>query len=419
MDLSKFSIRGKREHHRIQELKTHNNHLIMLRWLYVGGLMGVAVVFAVIFGESSEVVLHYLVVGLVLLCLNGLLQLTNNYLAHRQETLRLVTITQIILDTAMVSYIVYSTGGIEARTIVLFAIPIIAAGLLFSSRVVYAVALLSSVGYIASTVIYQLVSGSNFVEAEFLLPLVFYMAVFLIMAYLLNYLLKIKVNYVREQAYDAFLNMLSHSLMHPASTAGSILDVLQQKDLGHDKETKKYLAMLENENTDLINLINNLLETASESDLHASDVDLVKLTKEVVTQCAKRYGRQNDIEFESSTKELILPADSSKLTIALSNIIDNAFKYSDSGTLVRIKLSSADEMLKVSIEDSGSGIPKDLKKKALAKYSTSDNLDYASQGLGLGLFVANKIAQLHHGYVDIESSPGKGTKVIIKLKRKD
>ncbi|HSX44089.1 MAG TPA: HAMP domain-containing sensor histidine kinase [Candidatus Saccharimonadales bacterium] len=416
MDLSRFSVVGEKE--QIANLKLQKARLIRLRWFYISLLATIAAVTSLIAGKPWSVAQHYLTIGLVVLVCNAVLMLINRGVSTNLRVTQAFLVLQLILDLTVAAYVTYDQGGLDARTTALFVLPIIAAGLLFTESIVYLTALLAGLGYILSVLLAINHSGMPLYGSSALVPLAFYPAFYLILARLVIYLMRVYTNDTREQAYDAFLALLTHQLKHPASTAGAIIDQLEHSNPQSPEEQQKYIDMLKVENQNLMQLLNNLIETAATPKPVSAfeDIDLPNLLQKLAYRSAENHSRSEDLKLNLEDMSLPVQGDSEKLSTAFTNILDNAFQYSQSGTPVTVDARKAGGHVVVKIEDSGTGMSKETKANLFQKYTINQSTDHGIQGLGLGLFVARKIVTSHNGSLHVVTD-NKGTKVMVTLKR--
>lgn len=414
MDLSRFTITGAAE--QTKKLAEQNARIIRLRWLYVGLLGTVAYVSALLAMRPDDA-RTYLFIVAGGLALNSILWLVNRTLKHPLG-LQILTIIQLFLDLVIISFVAYKQGGLNARAIILFALPITAAGLVFSRRIVYTTAALSGVGFVASVLFANFTTDKQVTVNESLVPLIFYPVFFIIYAKLVSFLMMANIDETREQAYDAFLALLTHQLKRPASTASSIIDQLERGEPKASEQRQHYIKILKSENQTLLQLLNNLLETASFTNFNdrQEEVELSRLLQRVAYDSAAAHGRESDLKLDIENMHISARGNSGRLYTVFSNVMNNAFQYSNAGSPVIVNAHTTGGNVVVSIEDSGSGISSEVKKKLFKKYTLQDNQDTGVKGLGLGLYVAKKIVEAYGGTLNIITNK-LGTKVIIIIKK--
>jgi signal transduction histidine kinase len=113
---------------------------------------------------------------------------------------------------------------------------------------------------------------------------------------------------------------------------------------------------------------------------------------------------------ETSSKDLFVEADSTKISIALNNLIKNAITFTDAGGHVRVISESLPGYVKVSVIDDGIGIPmKDLPRIFERFFQVESHLTRRHNGMGLGLAVAKVMIEMHGGRIWAESMEGRGS----------
>ena len=111
-------------------------------------------------------------------------------------------------------------------------------------------------------------------------------------------------------------------------------------------------------------------------------------------------------------------ADQDKITFALKQIIDNAYKFSGEEAEVSISLHEEGENVLISVADTGCGIPPEEIPKIFEKFYQIDPHNTGQvRGFGLGLYYAREFILMHGGSITVESAVGRGTKVVISLPR--
>ena len=225
-----------------------------------------------------------------------------------------------------------------------------------------------------------------------------------------------------ERLRDEFISVVSHELRSPLTPIRGFAQVISRdltREGGHDQHVK-WLKTLEIHTDRLTRLVDDLLDVSRMragrlSVLH-EDVDLVELASAVVEG---RRASQTTHTVVLETDLLTLPAsiDRDRMMQVLDNLIGNAIKYTDGGT-VTVGLSADEKAIHLSVSDEGRGIP-EVDREALfsAFYRTRDANESAVPGLGLGLYIVRELVQAHDGTVFIDGAPGGGARFNIELPR--
>lgn len=236
----------------------------------------------------------------------------------------------------------------------------------------------------------------------------------------------------REKMADSmkseFVTLAAHQLRTPISGIKWSLQTLLDGDLGElNQEQKKLVSEAFKTNNKVINLINDLLNVAEiEEGKYLNKVvlsDLKEVLLNVIEDYKQELERKNiKVDFNSSQNDfpkVMLDAD--KIKIAISNIFDNAVRYTPEGGKIKVSLSSFKEEVEVEIEDTGMGIPILQQEKIFTKFFRSPNVRKVdTEGTGLGLYISKNIIEAHGGKIWFNSEENKGTAFhfIIPLKKK-
>jgi signal transduction histidine kinase len=168
-------------------------------------------------------------------------------------------------------------------------------------------------------------------------------------------------------------------------------------------------------------LINNILDfsriEAGRKEYDFRETDIAALVRNTLD--AYRYQiEQQGFAFEESI-DASIPAvrvDREAIARALVNLVNNALKYSANEKFLGVNLYRANDRLKLEVVDRGIGITRREQSKIFEKfYRTGDPLVHNTKGSGLGLSLVRHITQAHGGEVQVESTPGKGSKFTLSL----
>jgi len=138
----------------------------------------------------------------------------------------------------------------------------------------------------------------------------------------------------------------------------------------------------------------------------------VSVIKKIAGGQALQAVRLNDLKIEAA--DISVPMSGEYFSKVVNELVQNAFKFSEAGTPVRVKLAEAFNGVELSVTDQGRGFSTEQIKR-IGAYVQFDRKMQDQQGLGLGLVIAKRLAELHGGTLSIEGSKGSGTTVTVKL----
>jgi len=213
---------------------------------------------------------------------------------------------------------------------------------------------------------------------------------------------------------DLILNV-SHELRTPLTSIKGFLETLEDE---LDSDHAYYIQVIKRNTERLINIVNDLLiltKLEHVRELEYEQIDLPKMLESTFLLFEnKLVEKKLKLETEISSDLPLLTADYFKLEQVLINLIDNAIKYTDLGT---IKISAQfDEEMIIQISDSGRGIPNEHLDRIFERFYVVDkSRSRKLGGTGLGLSIVKHIVQLHQGEVSVKSVIGKGTTFTVKL----
>lgn len=225
-----------------------------------------------------------------------------------------------------------------------------------------------------------------------------------------------------RQVRSDFLSNVSHELRTPLSVVVGFVYLLLNQVIGKlSEEQQKVLETVYRNSEELLELIDNVLWMTSLSSGDASPVLEKFDAREIVDETVKRY--QRSIGEKNLTLTIDIPeggasiiSDRSKVERIFQNIFNNAVKFTSAGE-IRVKARvSADRVLDLQVSDTGIGIDKSKLDSVFEPFQQVDNSIHRSfSGLGLGLTVARRMAELIGGAIQVKSDPGVGTTVMMKF----
>lgn len=169
----------------------------------------------------------------------------------------------------------------------------------------------------------------------------------------------------------------------------------------------------------LLSLINDILDLATIEagymTLETEPVDIHTLLASVLALTRERARKQNlNLEFDCPPEIGSIIADERRLKQALFNLMSNAIKFTPSGGTIAIRARRVDGEVALSVTDTGIGIPREQQQRVFEKFERG-NPQARQSGAGLGLSLVKSFIELHGGRVEMESTPGQGTRVTCYL----
>ena len=223
-----------------------------------------------------------------------------------------------------------------------------------------------------------------------------------------------------EEMKSDFTNNITHELKTPVAVAYAANDALLNFDAGNDPaKRREYLEISQGQLEKLEGMIEQILSMSMESrktfELKRETIELEPLLQKLSEQHRLSAGKPCDIHIDVE-KGLVLDADRFHLSNILSNLIDNAIKYSGSSVRIDITAKTTDAGTEIRVRDNGIGIAPDKQKHIFEKfYRVPTGNIHDVKGYGLGLYYARTMAEKHGGSLSVTSAPGKGSEFILSL----
>ncbi|MDR1168094.1 MAG: HAMP domain-containing histidine kinase [Heliobacteriaceae bacterium] len=211
-----------------------------------------------------------------------------------------------------------------------------------------------------------------------------------------------------EKNYEDFISTVSHELRTPlTSIRGFSQTMLASWEKLDDESKKKFLKIIEEQSNRLINLVENMLCVtklqSARDNLILKDV-YVKPVVETVISVLKNQYRTNSFEIDINEKTPAILADKDKFQQVMTNLIENAAKYSAEDAAVTIKVRPESDFVSIKVINTGLEIEPEDYEKIFTKFSRLDNpLTRRTQGSGLGLYITKNIVEKMNGEISVAS----------------
>lgn len=209
------------------------------------------------------------------------------------------------------------------------------------------------------------------------------------------------------QSYEDFISTVSHELRTPlTSIRGFAQTMLQSYDKLDDESKKRFIKIIEEQSNRLIHLIENILKVQNNENLIFKTVSAKKLIEDVI-QIVKQQYKNHKFIFTYNNKLPKILVDTDKFQQVMTNLIENAAKYSDINTTVTVKadFDKNPEFVSIKVIDNGVKIDKKDFDSIFEKFSRIDNpLTRKVQGSGLGLYITKVLVTKMNGEISVDSN---------------
>jgi len=219
-----------------------------------------------------------------------------------------------------------------------------------------------------------------------------------------------------------FVANVSHELRTPLTSIKGFVETLLEGALDDKENNRNFLKIIQNHAERLDSLVNDLLSLSrlesKEIILKKTNFNIRQLVEEVISGFSSQL-KKKDIEIKNELAgNILLTADKDRLEQVITNLIDNAIKFNKEKGFIKIYDAEIKDKVKITIEDSGIGIPqKDTPRIFERFYRVDKARSRELGGTGLGLSIVKHIVELHGGGVGVESTEGFGSKFWFILPR--
>lgn len=222
-----------------------------------------------------------------------------------------------------------------------------------------------------------------------------------------------------EKLKQNFLSLMSHDLKTPVAKIAGVADNLYHQNQGNPEIREKSQLIIDS-TKELNKFISSILDLtkieSSNFGLNKVSKDVNSLVEAVVKELSFSAG-QKGVTIKKELAPLYpIQIDSTLITRVISNLVENAIKYSGNGSVVHVKTWDDEKWVYIEITDNGTGIPPEEILNIFEKfYRIKNDANHSIKGTGLGLYLVKYFVELHGGTISVESTLGKETKFLVKL----
>jgi len=228
----------------------------------------------------------------------------------------------------------------------------------------------------------------------------------------------------REREIDRmktnFVSSVSHELRTPlTSIKAYTATILRDPDMPK-KIRNEFLTIIDEESNRLAKLVENLLEVSKiesgTAELTQQNVDIAAVIEQVLSTLQPLADEKNvRLKYEPTDELMTLPADRTRICSVVTNLINNAIKFTPQYGQVTVEIERKGYELVIKVSDTGVGIPKEALPRIFDRFYRVYRTGEQIQGTGLGLAIVKKIVAMHNGRIEVESKPQEGSTFTVYL----
>lgn len=225
---------------------------------------------------------------------------------------------------------------------------------------------------------------------------------------------------VVEESRQEFVSNVSHELKTPITSIRVLADSLMNMEDAPKELYEEFMSDISDEIDRESKIIDDLLTMVrmdkTSQEISFAQTNINDLTAAILKRLRPIARRRNiELIFES-IREVIADVDEVKLSLAISNLVENAIKYNRLDGWVRVTLDADHKFFYLKVADSGIGIPEEFQSKIFDRFYRVDKArSRETGGTGLGLAITRNVILMHHGTVEVESTEGTGTVFTVRI----
>lgn len=257
-------------------------------------------------------------------------------------------------------------------------------------------------------------------------PLIISLALVVLIIVTITYMFRTILTQKRlSEIKNDFISNMTHEFKTPISTISLACQAMSDKDMmgGDNTAAAPFVKMIQDENIRLHKLVEAILQSAAidkgELNIRQEQIPLVEVIREVAKTAAFRIaGFDGELIMDLPKEEVYIIADRLHVTNMVSNLIDNAIKYSDKEIHITVKLENKSDKIIFSVTDKGMGIKREHIQKIFDKlYRVPTGNIHNIKGFGLGLSYVKAIAEYFGWSIQVTSQFGHGSTFTVHIKQ--
>ncbi|MCI6868122.1 MAG: cell wall metabolism sensor histidine kinase WalK [Lachnospiraceae bacterium] len=225
---------------------------------------------------------------------------------------------------------------------------------------------------------------------------------------------------IQEDSRQEFVSNVSHELKTPITSMKVLADSLLAQDDVPVELYKEFMGdiaeEIDRENKIITDLLSLVKMDKKSADINIQETNINQLIELILKRLRPIAAKKNVELVLESFKPILAEVDETKLTLALSNLIENGIKYNQENGWVHVSLNIDSKYFYVKVEDSGMGIPEEDQEHIFERFYRVDKSHSREiGGTGLGLAITRSAVLMHHGAIKVYSKEGEGTTFTVRI----
>lgn len=223
-----------------------------------------------------------------------------------------------------------------------------------------------------------------------------------------------------EKTREEFVSNVSHELKTPLSSMKVLSESILLQEHAPEAMYREFLQDIVNEVDRMTNINNDLLALVRndqrEQGLNISLISVNKMVEDILKRLSPLSEQKEIALIYDDVRPVEISADEIKLTLAISNIVENGIKYTPRGGTVKVAVDADHQFAYISVQDTGMGIPETEQTKIFNRFYRVDKArDRETGGTGLGLAISHSAVLAHNGTIRVSSKPDEGAVFTVRI----
>lgn len=223
-----------------------------------------------------------------------------------------------------------------------------------------------------------------------------------------------------ERAKSEFVATASHELRSPLTSIKGFVELLQRSPENMSQRQREFVEIILKSTDRLVELVNDLLDVArieaQQVEINRRPIDVGETVQEVAELFTPRVEQKRQhLSVQVAPTVPLALADTARVRQIVANLLTNAHLYTPEAGTIRVGVEPDRAWVQIVVQDSGVGMTRDEVARIFDRFYRAGNRSGSNPGTGLGLSIVKSLVDLHHGEVDVESTPGRGTLFRVRL----